>query len=149
MQLAKTCRESHLSDQSFYNYQLQTTELLISETAAKTPPKSLPMSFEFKGASVSLVDVLSAIFVNETSFSLRKLTEMLDEQATSMESLCTHLFEKTLSLRAQSGLSSDFDAFTRNRFTTHVGKVFVGSYFFPNEIKFRDFCTTMELTNCM
>lgn len=149
MQLAKTCRESHLSEQSFYNYQLQRTELLISETAAKTPPKSLPMSFEFKGTSVSLVDVLTAIFVNETGFSLRKMTEMLDDQSTSMESVCSHLFEKILSLRAQCGLSADFDAFTRNRFMSQAGKVFVGAYFFPNEVKFRDFCTTMELSTCM
>ena len=29
----------------------------------------------------------------------------------------------------------------------HGGKVFTGPYFFSTELKFRDFCTTMELSN--
>lgn len=57
----------------------------------------------------------------------------------------THLFEHYISLKTQALLLHDIDNFARSRFTNWVGQIFVGRYFFCNDTKFRDFCSTMEL----
>ena len=63
----------------------------------------------------------------------------------SLENVCSHLFEHAVSLRTQFGIVSDLEFFMRNRFQNITGKVFPGTYFFPNDSKFRDFSSTMDL----
>jgi hypothetical protein len=68
---------------------------------------------------------------------------------SSLEHVCSHLFEHSVSLRTQFGLVSDIEFFLRNRFMNISGKVFSGTYFFPNDSKFRDFSSTLDLQNYM
>lgn len=52
MQLMKIFNEKKLEHLKYYNFKLQGTHILISEVAAKTPPKHVPFSFDFTSAKL-------------------------------------------------------------------------------------------------
>jgi hypothetical protein len=92
LQLCKCFIEKKLPELEFYNFRMQRTELLISEVAAKTPPKHVPDCFDFKSDKVDMMTVVKAMVEHETSFRFKHLTEHTKKLTLVLEYLSSHVF---------------------------------------------------------
>lgn len=144
MQLSKIFTEKRLGDLVFYNFKLQS-----KLRDAKSLPRFLPIDYDFNTSTIDPMELITSYLDHKRSFTIHLINEQIKKLTQSLEYVCSHLFEHCVTLRTQFGLVSDIEFFARNRFMNISGKVFTGTYFFPNDSKFRDFSSTMDLQTYM